>query len=97
MRDMNPIKTDFAEQEIEFLAVNIFEETDAARSFIDNCGLDYRWVRGDDSVVETLGIEGVPLVIVLDRAGNVAWYSGMLTPLRGGSDLRRVLERLTAG
>ena len=94
MRDMNPVKTDFAKQGVEFLAVNIFDEVEAARQYIDSSELDYNWVHTDDSAVDALGIKGIPLLIVLDRDGTVAWRSGLLTPFRGGSDLRRVLEKL---
>ena len=94
MRDMNPIKADFAEQGVEFLAVNIFEEAEAARQYIDSSGLDYSWVRTDDSSIDTLGIKGVPLLIVVDRDGTVAWHSGLFTPFRGGTDLRQTLEKL---
>jgi len=95
MRDMNPIKSTFAEQGVEFLAVNIFEEAEAAKTYIDGSGLDYDWLRAGDATVETLGIKGVPLLIVVDADGRVAWISGLFTPFRQGRDVQRVLERLT--
>jgi hypothetical protein len=94
---MNPIKTDFAAQGVEFLAVNIFEEVEAGRRFVDGSELDFSWARTDDSTLEALGVKGVPLLIVVDGEGKVAWHSGLLTPFRGGTDLRRALEKLTRG
>jgi hypothetical protein len=94
---MDPIKTDFADRGVEFLAVNIYDDLENARSFIDNSQWDYSWVRADDGVIETLGIKGVPLLIIVDREGTVTWHSSPFTPFRGGSDLRRALEKATRG
>lgn len=43
---------------------------------------------------ETLGIKAIPQLFVVDRDGTVAWRSSLLTTYRGGSDLRRVLNKL---
>lgn len=95
MRDMNPIKAEFAGKDVEFLAVNVYEDAENARRFIDSSGLDYTWLRGDESVIEALGIKGVPTLFILDRDGTVVWRSNLFTAFRGGSDLRRALEKLT--
>jgi hypothetical protein len=97
MRDMNNVKSDFTDQGVEFLAVNVFEEPEDARSFIDSSGLDYSWMRADERTIEALGIKGVPTLIILDREGVVAWRSNLFTPFRGGVDLRQALEGLTGG
>ncbi len=77
---------------MEFLAVNVYEDAENARRFIESSGLDYTWLRGDDSVIEALGIKGVPTLFILDREGTVVWRSGLFTAFRGGRDLRRALE-----
>jgi hypothetical protein len=95
MRDMNTIKADFAGRDVEFLVVNIYEEPESARRYIDATELKFDWMRADDAVVETLGIKSIPQLFVVDRDGTVVWRSSLLTTYRGGSDLRRVLNKLT--
>jgi len=94
MRDMNTIKADFAGRDVEFLVVNVYEEPESARRYIDNTELKFDWMRTDDAVDETLGIKAIPQLFVVDRDGTVAWRSSLLTTYRGGSDLRRVLNKL---
>ena len=87
MRDMNAIKQDFSERGVEVVAVNVFDELEAARGVADQSGYDYRWARCDERAASRLGIRAVPALIVIDRDGRVAWRSGLLTTLRGGADL----------
>ena len=97
MRDMDTIKGDFKDQGVEFLAVNVFEDADAGRSYAESSGYDFNWVHADEDAVKRLGIQGIPALIVVDQNGSVVWRSGLFTPFLGGSDLRRTLDDLTSG
>ena len=97
MRVMNPIKSDFENQGVEFLAVNVWEDNEAARAFAESSGYDYRWAQTDEASIERLGIASIPTLIVIDQNGNVVWRSGLFTAFRGGADLRNALEDLTSG
>jgi hypothetical protein len=97
MRAMNPIKKDFEASGVRFLAVNVYEEPEAARKFAETSGYDFQWARADDDSTQRLGITSIPAVIVIDEDGNVAWRSGLFTTIRRGSDLRKALKKLTRG
>ncbi len=97
MRDMSTIESEFAERGVEFLAVNVYDEPEAARRFIESSGYDYTWARADEQTLEQLGIGSIPAMIVLDQSGSVAWRSGLFTLVSGGSDLREALDELTRG
>ena len=43
MRDMNTIKADFAGRDVEFLVVNVYEEPESARRYIDNTELKFNF------------------------------------------------------
>jgi hypothetical protein len=94
MRDMNTIKGDFVDRGVTFMAVNVYEEADAALRFAESSGYDFHWARADDETAGTLGVATTPALIVVDASGKVAWRSGLFTSYRGGSDLRRALERV---
>jgi hypothetical protein len=97
MRAMNPIKSEFEDSGVRFLAVNVYEEAEVARRFAETSGYDFEWARADDDSIGRLGIRGIPAVIVIDRDGNVAWRSGLFTSVRRGNDLRKALKKLTRG
>jgi hypothetical protein len=94
MRDMNTIKSDFVNRGVTFMAVNVYEETEAARRFAESSEYDFHWAHADDEAASALGVMAIPALIVVDASGKVAWRSGLFTTYRGGSDLRKALERL---
>jgi hypothetical protein len=94
---MNPIKSEFEKSGVQFLAVNVYEEAEVARSFAETSGYGFLWARTDDESMGRLGINAIPAVIVLDADGKVAWRSGLLTTVRRGNDLREALKKLTRG
>lgn len=97
MRAMNPIKSDFEDSGVRFLAINVYEEAEAARRFAETSGYEFEWGRIGDDSTQRLGITSIPAVIVIDGDGKVAWRSGLFTTVRRGSDLRKVLKKLTRG
>ena len=97
MRVMDTIKGDFAGQDVDFLAVSVFEDAEAASKFADSSAYDFNWGHMEVEAAERIGVESVPSLIVVDGNGNVAWRSGLLTPFRGGTDIRRALRELTGG
>ena len=97
MRVMNPIKQEFEDRDVEFVAVNIWEEPEGALRFVDANPYEYRWARTDDASIERLGIESIPALIIIDENGDVVWRSSLFTMLRRGNDMRGVLKDLTRG
>lgn len=97
MRVMDTIKSDFAGQSIEFLAVSVFEDAEAASKFVESSSYDFDWGHMEVEAAARIGVESVPSLIVVDGNGNVAWRSGLLTPFRGGTDVRGALSELTGG
>ena len=66
MRVMNPMKSEFEDRGVEFLAVNVWEEPEGALKFVADRDWDYRWARTDDASIKRLGIESIPALIVID-------------------------------
>jgi len=85
MRDMSDRKQEYAEQGVEILAVNAFEDPRVGRHWIEASDLSYRWAFADADAAEALGVQAVPTQIIVDRQGNVAWTSSF-TSLMGGAD-----------
>ncbi|MDX1389109.1 MAG: hypothetical protein R3344_07960 [Acidobacteriota bacterium] len=94
---MSPIKNDFEDKGVEFVAVNVWEEPEGALAFTEKQDDDYLWARTDDASLKRLGIKSIPALIVVDQEGNVVWRSSILTFVRQAGDLRGKLEKLTRG
>lgn len=94
MRAMGDLKTEFSQQGVQFVAVNVMDTEARARAFIDGSEMDYTWVRAGDREAREAGISSVPALVVLDAAGDVAWRSSIVSIMRGPEALRPVLTRL---
>ena len=97
MRDMSPIKHEFKDQGVEFLAVNVFEEQAPWQKFVNGTDIEMTWLWGEEEAVETFGVKSVPSLVVLDEDQRVLWTSGLRTAVSEGRDIRKALQAATSG
>ncbi len=81
---------------VELLAVNVGEPPDLIGRFVESNPIRFRVVRdGDGSVAQSLGVTGLPALIMLDRQGRVRFTELGYDPLVGASlsDTLRVMTK----
>jgi len=95
MRDMSPIKQEFAGKDVEFLTVNVFEEQSTWRKFVAGSDLEMTWLWGGDEAARTFGVKGVPAVVVLDGNQKVIWRSSLRSAFNEVREVREALLEAT--
>ncbi|MDK3256638.1 TlpA family protein disulfide reductase [Blastococcus capsensis] len=75
--------------QVRFLGVDVQDDPDAARWFLDELGIDYpHAVDRDGRLLRELGVRGLPVTLALDAEGRIAGRSvGQLT----GEELERLI------
>ena len=79
-------------EQVRFLGVDVQDDTEAARWFLDELGVDYpHAVDADGELLRQLGIRGLPVTLALDADGRVVERAvGQLT----GEELQRLVDGL---
>jgi hypothetical protein len=91
---MSQIQREYEGRGVVVLAVNVWEEEDAFRAFVEDSEHDLRWVRASDEAVKAFGLRGVPTYVLIDREGRVQWTSGFFSLFRGTAPIRENLDRV---
>ena len=89
---MSDLREEYRTRDVEFVAVNGFEEVELGKKFAGESGLDYTWLYADESTLRELKVGMVPAQIILDREGKVTWVSSLGSLLKGVAEIREALE-----
>ena len=96
MRDMSLREQEYKDKGVEILAINAFEDPQDGKDWIAGEGADlhYNWVFADDETAGALGVDAVPMQILLDREGKVAWSSSMASQFGGADAVFEALDEV---
>jgi cytochrome c biogenesis protein CcmG/thiol:disulfide interchange protein DsbE len=82
------------DQGVEFLGVNVGESAEKVRQFVQERGINYPVIAGDEQMEGKFGpIRSIPVTVFIDRSGKVAHQKvGLITR----EELEQTLARLLA-
>lgn len=87
---LEPIYEEYRGRGVEFLAVGLGEDEDVVRRFVDRNPFPYPvLIDPADELAYELGIAVLPTLMVIDRAGKVAYFEAGIVQ---EDDLRRLLD-----
>jgi thiol-disulfide isomerase/thioredoxin len=98
--DLQQLSTDFADQGVQFVGVNVRDQADTARAFAEKFDITYpSIVDTNDGAVQlalagTIAPNAVPTTIVLDKQGRIA--ARVLGGLDGPSTLKTLISDAVA-
>ena len=91
-RILEPLHRDFAARGVEFVAINLGEDAITVSEYVERTPFPYQVLLDpQDSLSSRLGIYALPTVMIVDRAGRIAYRQPGLS---SGETLRRALEEL---
>jgi len=83
-----------AKENVKIIAVNLDGKSSKAKSFIEKTGLELTVYRVKPEVVRSMGVNAVPVTVVLDKSGRVAvTWAGMSLDME--KDLNALIEDLS--
>lgn len=91
---LKPLYPEYSRHGVEFLAVDLGEDEETVREFVEDRPFPYPvLIDPDDELSYELGIQALPTLMIVDRAGGVTYFSpGVLEE----DELREVLARAGA-
>lgn len=88
--ELERVWREYRDRGVQFLGLNVRDQTAAARAFQDEFGVTYPSFEDDSSQLAfTLEAQVLPTTYIIDRAGRIAFR---LTGTVGGALLRKVLD-----
>ncbi len=94
MPKLQELHDEFKGREVEVLAVNLGEDPDLVRRFLERKKYTFRVVVDRKRVIgNRFGVRAIPALVVIDTDGRVGWIRVGYNPDRA-DELRQVLERL---
>ena len=95
MPKLQELHQKFKGQGVEVLAVNLGENTDTVRRFVELKKYTFRVVPDRKRIIgNRFGVSAIPALVVIDADGRIEWIRVGYNPDRA-DELRRVVERLT--
>lgn len=94
MRDMSQIEQEYRDRGVVMLAVNVWEDEEAYRAFIESSRHELRWVRTDEASIEKFGLKGLPSQVIIGPEGRIRWTSSFRSLFDTSSAVRENLDRV---
>lgn len=97
MPTLQEVHDKFKSREVEVLAVNLGEDPDLVRRFVERKNYTFRVVADQKRVIgNRFGVRGIPALVVINPDGRIGWTRVGYNPDRA-DELRQVLEHLSQG
>ncbi len=91
---LKPLYPEYRRLGVEFLAVDLGEDEGTVRRFVEDRPFPYPvLIDPDDDLTYELGVHALPTLMIIDRAGRVAYFSPGVSE---EDELREVLARAGA-
>ncbi|HEY0780966.1 MAG TPA: TlpA disulfide reductase family protein [Thermoanaerobaculia bacterium] len=88
---LEPLSRQLAGANVQFLAANSGEAEPTVRAFVRKTPFSYPvLLDADDSLSNQLGIEGLPTLMVVDKAGKVTYFEAGVAD---GDTLKRIIQK----
>ena len=95
MPKLQELHEEFKGREVEVLAVNLGEDPDMVRRFVEPKKYTFRVVPDQKRIIgNRFGVRAIPALVVIDADGRIEWIRVGYNPDRA-DELRPVVERLT--
>ena len=95
MPKLQELHDEFKEREVEVLAVNLGEDPDLVRRFLELKKYTFRVVMDQKRVIANrFGVSAIPALVVVDADGRIGWTRVGYNPEKA-DELRQVVERLS--
>ena len=95
MPKLQELHDEFKEREVEVLAVNLGEDPDLVRRFLELKKYTFRVVMDQKRVIANrFGVSAIPALVVVDADGRVGWTRVGYNAEKA-HELRQVVERLS--
>ena len=95
MPKLQELHEEFKGRDVEVLAVNLGEDPDMIRRFLELKKYTFRVVPDRNRMIgNRFGVRAIPALVVIDADGRIAWIRVGYNPDRA-DELRQVVERLT--
>ncbi len=96
MPALQELSDEFGAHDVEVLAVNIRENPERVRDFIERKGYTFRVVMDRDGAIgDRFGVTAIPVLVVVGADGRVEWIKLGYSP-KNDDGLRELLVRLRA-
>jgi len=77
--DLIQLTQEYKNNGLEIVGIALEKNPDGIKEFVDEKGINYAIVVGDNELAERYNIRGIPATFIIDRNGNlVQKYSGMV-------------------
>lgn len=94
MPALQQVREEFHEREVEIVAVNLGEDPESIRSFVERHQYTFRVVADEDRAIGSrFGVGAIPAQVVVDTDGLLAWVQVGYDSGKEG-ELRQLLEKL---
>jgi len=94
MPALQQVQEEFQERQVEIVAVNLGEDPENVRSFVERHEYTFRVVTDEDRAIGSrFGIGAIPAQVVVDTNGHLAWIQVGYDSGKE-SELRQLLEQL---